>query len=163
MAWTFTPLAGDLNYVISAKLGTDTVANGGHLTDADIGKPVKLLAAGRYGLCADGDGIDGFLVGINPDTKDGYAFGSVQIGGRVYAQLDGAATFGYVVEAAAPASARTAESSGYGQVSVCAVYAGVGGTAVDTTAELLPYMLRKQWRIISGAVTDDSIVLLEKQ
>lgn len=162
MAWTFTPLAGDINYVISAKLGTDTVANSGHLTDADIGKPVKLLAAGRYGLCADGDGIDGWLVGVN-GTKDGYAFGSVQIGGRIYAQLDGASTFGYVVEAAAPAAARTAETSGYGQVSSSGAYAGVQGTAVDTTAELLPYMHRKVWRIISGAVTDDAIVLLEKQ
>lgn len=159
MAWTFTPLAGDINYVISAKLGTDTVANSGHLTDADIGKPVKLLAAGRYGLCADGDGIDGWLVGVNPDTKDGYAFGSVQIGGRIYAQLDGASTFGYVVEAAAPAAARTAESSGYGQVSSSGAY----GAGVDTVAELLPYMHRKVWRIISGAVTDDAIVLLEKQ
>lgn len=159
MAWTFTPLAGDINYVISAKLGTDTVANSGHLTDADIGKPVKLLAAGRYGLCADGDGIDGWLVGVNPDTKDGYAFGSVQIGGRIYAQLDGASTFGYVVEAAAPAAARTAESSGYGQVSSSGAY----GASVDTVAELLPYMHRKVWRIISGAVTDDAIVLLEKQ
>lgn len=163
MAWTFTKTTDNLGEVISAKLGTDTVANGGHLTDADIGKPVKLLAAGRYGLCSDGDGIDGWLVGVNPNTVDGYAFGSVQIDGRIYAQLDGASTFGYMVEAAAPANARTAESSGYGQVSSSGSYAGVGGTAVDTTAELLPYMHRKRWRIISGAVTDDAIVLLEKQ
>ena len=163
MAWKFTPLAGDVQYLISAKLGSNTVANSGHLTNADIGKPLKLTATDRYDLCADGDGIDGWLVAVNPETVDGYAFGTVQIGGRVYAQLDGAATFGYVVEAAAPATVRTAETSGYGQVSVCAAYAGVGGTAVDTTAELLPYVFRKQWRIISGAVTDDSIVLLEKQ
>lgn len=163
MAWTFTIKPSDTLQVTDAKLGTDTVANSGHLTDADIGKPLKLLAAGRYGLCADGDGIDGWLVAVNPDTVDGYAFGTVQTGGRIYAQLDGASTFGYMIEAAAPAAARTAESSGYGQVSSSGVYAGVGGTAVDTTAELLPYMHRKRWRIISGAVTDDAIVLLEKQ
>lgn len=163
MAWTFTPTAQDLQFCISAKLGTNTVANSGHLTDADIGKPLKLSAAGTYALCADGDQIDGFLVAIDPETVDGYAFGTVQIGGRVYAQLDGASTFGYMVEAAAPATVRTAEPSGYGQVSSSAAYAGVGGTAVDTTAELLPFVFAKRWRIISGAVTDDAIVLLEKQ
>lgn len=163
MAWTFTPLAGDINHVISAKLGTNTVANSGHLTNADIGKPLKLVATDRYGLCSDGDGIDGWLVGVDPETVDGYAFGSVQIGGRIYAQLEAASTFGYVVEAGTVANARTAETSGYGQVSSSGAYAGVGGTAVDTTAELLPYMHRKIWRIISGAVTDDAIVLLEKQ
>jgi len=160
MAWTFTQDAGDLNYIISAKLGTDTVANSGHLTDADIGKPVKLLAAGRYGLCADGDNIDGWLVGVNPNTVDGYAFGSVQIGGRVYAQLEGSSTFGYVVEAATMAAARTAEASGYGQVSSHAGYALI---TTDTVDELRPMILTKKWRIISGAVTDDAIVLLEKQ
>lgn len=159
MAWTFTIKPSDLLQVTDAKLGTDTVANSGHLTSADVGKPVKLLAAGRYGLCADGDGIDGWLVAVNDETQDGYAFGTVQTGGRIYAQLSGASTFGYVVEAGAPAAARTAESSGYGQVSSSGVY----GAGIDTVAELLPYMLRKQWKIISGAVTDDAIVLLEKQ
>lgn len=163
MAWTFTPTAQDIQFCISAKLGTGTVANSGNLNDNDIGKPLKLLAAGRYGLCSDGDQIDGWLVAVDPETVDGYAFGTVQIGGRVYAQLSGASTFGYVVEAAANEARTVADASGYGQVSSSAAYAGVGGTAVDTTAELLPYIYRKQWRIISGAVTDDAIVLLEKQ
>lgn len=158
--WTFTPLPGDINYVISAKLGTNTVANSGHLTDADIGKPVKLLAAGRYGLCSDGDNIDGWLVGVDPETKDGYAFGSVQIGGRIYAQLEGSSTFGYIVEAGTVAAARTAETSGYGQVSS---HAGYTLTTTDTVDEIRPMLLSAKWRIISGAVTDDAIVLLEKQ
>lgn len=159
MAWTFTPTAQDLQYCISAKLGTNTVANSGHLTDADIGKPLKLSAAGTYTLCADGDNIDGWLVAIDPETVDGYAFGTVQIGGRVYAQLDGASTFGYVVEAAAPATVRTAEPSGYGQVSSHAVIA-IGS---PTSAQYKTYIESKKWRIVSGAVTDDAIVLLEKQ
>ena len=158
--WTFTPLASDINYVISAKLGTNTVANSGHLTDADIGKPVKLLAAGRYGLCSDGDNIDGWLVGVDPETRDGYAFGTVQIGGRIYAQLEGASTFGYVVEAGTVAAARTAETSGYGQVSSHAGYALVN---TDTVDEIRPMILSAKWRIVSGAVTDNAIVLLEKQ
>ena len=81
----------------------------------------------------------------------------------MYVQLEGASTFGYIVEAGTTAARTVAETTGYGQVSSSAAYAGVGGTAVDTTAELLPFIYRKQWRIISGAVTDDAIVLLEKQ
>ena len=155
--WTFAPLAGDINHVISAKLGASTSAK---LTDNDIGKPVKLLAAGRYGLCSDGDNIDGFLVGVDPETVDGYAFGSVQTGGRVYAQLEGSSTFGYVVEAGTTAAYNTAEASGYGQVSS---HAGYALTTTDTVDEIRGMVLSKKWRIISGAVTDDAIVLLEKQ
>ena len=159
MAWTFTPTAQDLQFCISAKLGTGTVAASGHLNDNDIGKPLKLTAAGTYALCADGDNIDGFLVAVDPETVDGYAFGTVQIGGRVYAQLEGASTFGYVVEAGGSAAARTAEPSGYGQVSSHAVIA-IGS---PTAAQYKTYIEAKKWRIISGAVTDDAIVLLEKQ
>ena len=161
MAWTFTPLAGDVQYLISAKLGTNTVANSGNLNDKDIGKPLKLLASGRYGLCADGDSIDGFLVSVDPETVDGYAFGTVQIGGRVYAQLSGASTFGYFVEAAANEARTVADASGYGQVSSSAIYTTLDATA--TADEHIPFILAKKWRIIGGAVTDDAIVLLEKQ
>ena len=157
MAWTFSVLA-NMNDLISAKLGTNTVANSGHLTDADVGKPVKLLADGRYGLCADGDGIDGFLHSVDAAPQDGYAFGTVQIGGRVKAVCDGAITYGYMVEAAAPAAARTAETS-YGKVSVSGEYAA----GVDTVAELLPYMQRKKWKVISGTGGDTTTVVLEKQ
>lgn len=162
MAWTFAPLTGDINYVISAKLGTNTVANSGNLNDNDIGKPVKLLAAGRYGLCSDGDNIDGFLVGVDPETVDGYAFGSVQIGGRYYAQLEGASTFGYMVEAGTTAARTVAETTGYGQVSSHAGHAIVAADAAIAIATR-PLILSKKWRIIAGAVTDDAIVLLEKQ
>ena len=157
MAWTFSVLA-NMNDLISAKLGTNTVANSGHLTDADVGKPVKLVATDRYGLCSDGDGIDGWLVSVEPYTQDGYAFGTVQIGGRVKAVCDGAITFGYMVEAAAPAAARTPETS-YGKVSVSGEYAA----GVDTVAELLPYMQRKKWKVISGTGGDTTTVVLEKQ
>jgi len=160
--WTFTPLASDIQHVISAKLGSNTIANSGHLNDNDIGKPVKLSAANTYALCADGDNIDGFIVGVQPEPVDGWSFGSVQIGGRVYAQLEGASTFGYVVEAGAPAAARTAEPSGYGQVSSHAGHAVIAADAAIAIATR-PLILSKKWRIISGAVLDDSIVLLEKQ
>ena len=158
MAWTFDELA-NLNDLVSAKLGTGTVAAGGNLTDADIGKPVKLAAANTYALCADGDGIDGFLVSVDAFTQDGYAFGTVQIGGRKWVRCDGAITFGYMVEAAAPAAAKTAETLGYGKVSVSGEYAA----GVDTVAELLPYMQRKRWKVISGTGADTTLVLVEKQ
>lgn len=159
--WTFTPLASDIQHVISAKLGSNTIANSGHLNDNDIGKPVKLSAANTYALCSDGDQIDGFIVGIDPEPIDGWSFGSVQIGGRVYAQLEGSSTFGYVVEAGTTANGRTAEASGYGQVASSAMYVTLDATA--TANEHIPFILAKKWRIISGAVADDSIVLLEKQ
>ena len=158
MAWTFDELA-NLNDLVSAKLGTNTVANAGNLTDADIGKPVKLAATNTYALCADGDGIDGFLVSVDAFTVDGYAFGTVQIGGRKWVRCDGAITFGYMVEAAAPAAAKTAETLGYGKVSVSGEYAA----GVDTVAELLPFMQRKQWKVISGTGADTTLVLVEKQ
>ena len=158
MAWTFDELA-NLNDLVSAKLGTGTVAAGGNLTDADIGKPVKLAAANTYALCDDGDGIDGFLVSVDAFTQDGYAFGTVQIGGRKWVRCDGAITCGYMVEAAAPAAAKTAETLGYGKVSVSGVYA----VAVDSVAELLPYMHRSHWKVISGTGADTTLVLVEKQ
>lgn len=145
MAWTFDILCSP-NDLISAKLGTNTVANSGHLTDADVGKPVKLIATDRYGLCADGDNIDGFLMGVEAFTVDGYAFGTVQIGGRVKVRLDGAVTLGLVVEAAAPAAARTAETAGYGKVSVHTA------AAADN----------KRWKLISGTGLDGSNGIIEK-
>ena len=147
MAWTFKPNTRDIKFLTSAKLGTNTVANNGHLNDNDIGKPVKLTVDSTYALCADGDQIDGWLMGINPETVDGWCFGTVQTGGRVAAQLDGASTFGAMVEAAAQAAARTADASGYGQVSTHTMIAGT----------------RKAWRIVSGAVLDNSVVILELQ
>ena len=160
--WTFTPLASDIQHVISAKLGSNTIANSGHLNDNDIGKPVKLSAANTYALCSDGDNIDGWVVGVDPEPIDGWSFGSVQVGGRYYAQLEGASTFGYMVEAGTTAAGRTAEPSGYGQVSSHAGHAVVAADAAIAIATR-PLILSKKWRIVSGAVTDDAIVLLEKQ
>lgn len=158
--WTFAPAADEIRWRVSAKLGTDTVANSGHCTDADIGKPVKLSAAGKYAICSDGDQIDGFITSISDFTIDGWSFGTVQIGGRVYASLDGGSTFGYIVEAAAQASVRTAHSSGYGRVSSNAIYTTLDATA--TGDEAIPFILARKWRIISGAVTDAAKVLLER-
>lgn len=139
-------LVGDGD-VISAKLGTDTVANSGHLSDADIGKPLKLVAADTYGLCADGDVIEGFLVGVNPDTQDGYAFGSVQVGGMVPVELDVAVAIGAAVEAGTMAAARTAEANGLGIVSTHIV------AATDKFV----------WQLVSGTGLDEDVTAVIKK
>lgn len=47
------------------------------LTDNDIGKPVKLIGESAYGLCADGDAIEGFLQSVNAATQDGFKIGGI--------------------------------------------------------------------------------------
>ena len=160
MAWTFDELAENINFCYSAKLGTGTKAASGHLTDADVGKPVKLTAAGVYALCADGDNIDGFLDSVSEFTQDGYAFGTVQTGGRRWVTLSGNCAVGNCVEAAAPAAARTAETSGFGAVSI---HAGHALGAASTVNLALPFIVSKKWRVISGAGTNGTVALVEKQ
>jgi len=134
--------------IITAKLGSDTVANSGDLNDNDIGKPVKLSAADTYNLCSDGDLIDGFLVAVEPYTADGWAIGSVQISGRKRVELDVTAiSIGGAVEAAANAAANTAPTNGLGVVSEHTI------AATD----------HKVWRLISGTATDgDTTAIIEK-
>jgi len=154
MSFKIQPVAGAT--IVSAKLGTDTVANGGGLTDADIGKPVKLSAADTYSLCAAGDQIDGFLVGINPETQDGYTFGSVQIDGYVRVELSGAATVGSLVAAATPAAAGTAEANGLGKVQAHTL-------ATADVASLAASIFAINWRVVSGTGLDgDTTAVIEK-
>jgi len=141
------PTVSELNGIVPARLGTNTVANAGHLTDADIGKPLKLVAADRYGLCADGDVPEGWLVSVNPDTDNGYAYGSVQTGNMVQVELDGAVTIGALVAAAAPAAARTAEDNGLGKVSAHT------GTATD----------KARWQLVSGTGLDGDTTAVIKR
>jgi hypothetical protein len=44
----------------------------------DVGKSVKLVGNGRFGLCADGEEIEGFITSVEPYTTEGYAVGSVR-------------------------------------------------------------------------------------
>lgn len=137
----FLPRVDDNTYV-SAKINED-------VTDSDVGKPVKLSAADTYALCADGDGIDGFLQSIEPQTQDGKVFGTVQVAGRRCVQLAGAAAVGVIVEAGAPATLNTAETDFKGKVSAHTV-AAVGD------------ILDKNWRVISGTGLDlDATAIIE--
>ena len=129
----------DPSQVQSCLLGADTVANGGGLVDADIGKPVKLVATDRYAICADGDPIDGFLASIEPSTVGGYTFGTIRKGPFVKVELDGDSAIGTYVAAADPAANGTAEANGLPKVSVhtpaaadAAKWRVVSGTGLDT-------------------------------
>jgi hypothetical protein len=60
--------------VITVKLGTI----GNPLTDADRGKPVKLIGDAQFDLCATGDQIEGYVASIANFTADGLTVGSVR-------------------------------------------------------------------------------------
>lgn len=71
----------------------------------DVGKAVKLVGNGRYGLCADGDEIEGFITAVELYTTEGYAVGSVRRinGKRVFLQ-GGVGVAGDLVVSAAQTS-----------------------------------------------------------
>lgn len=73
---------------LSARLGSAPDANG-RVSDAEVGKFVKLAGESRYDLCAVGDQIEGRIAAYEPATLDGYSFGSVQIERRFYVTFDG--------------------------------------------------------------------------
>jgi len=64
--------------------------NTGQYNDQDIGKAVK-YSGDTMILVADNDQIDGFVMSVEPGTKDGHSVGSVRKRGRVNA-LDFAGT-----------------------------------------------------------------------
>jgi len=145
--FTFKALVDERD-LITAKLGTDTVANSGDLNGNDIGKPLKLTAADTYDLCADGDQIDGWLYSVESYTADGYAVGTVQVSGRRRVELSGDSAIGTIVEAAANTARTVAPTNGLGVVS----------THTHVTAT------RKLWRVISGTgLSGDTTCIVEKQ
>ena len=135
----------------------------GALTDKDIGKPVKLSVdtTDTYELCSDGDGIDAFIVSIEPATADGLKFGTANNEGLIRCQASGAMTVGDLVEAGAVAAAGTAETNGLPLISTHSMDSTTAGT-------LLADMLKVNWRVISantanGTVTSgDTTVVIER-
>lgn len=72
----------------TARLADGTgVAN--QLTDADVGKFVKLVGDSQYGLCAVGNEIEAIVETANEQVQDGFYIGSIRKGGRVTVTLDG--------------------------------------------------------------------------
>lgn len=60
----------------TARLGAGSGA-ANQLDDKEIGKAVKLIAESRFGLCAVGDQIEGFIGAIETATMDDFTIGSV--------------------------------------------------------------------------------------
>ena len=83
-SFKFQPRVGDSDK-ISAGLGT----TGSKFTDKDLNKVVKLGADHNYVAVAAADEIEGIVVAVAPHTvNQGYAFGTVQTGGRVVAKVN---------------------------------------------------------------------------
>lgn len=129
----------------------------GSLTDKDVGKPVKLSidTTDTYELCSDGDGIDAFIVGLDPATSDGLIFGTLNNMGRVRVEASGAMTVGDYVESGVVAAAGTAETNALPLVST---------HAVALIGDIDPVM----WRVISAntangtVTTGDTTVVIER-
>lgn len=75
--------------VITARLGTNTIANSSATTDTAVGKIYKLAGESRYSLASAGDPIEGFVVGVESASADGYSMGSILLGDRKAVTFDG--------------------------------------------------------------------------
>lgn len=72
----------------TARLADGTgVAN--QLTDADVGKFLKLVGDSQYGLCAQGDQIEAIVETANEQLADGFYIGGYRDDGRDTVTLDG--------------------------------------------------------------------------
>lgn len=99
--------------VYTVRLGNTGAAN--LFSDADVGKPVKLVDSGRYELCAAGDAIEGVVSSVESSTYDGYTIGGIYRTGIKAVTFDGSqaagtgtVAVGDFVVAAAPAAKGTA-------------------------------------------------------
>lgn len=83
----FTELT-EYTQIETARLGAGTGA-ANQLTDAEVGKFVKLVAESRYDLCAVGNEIEGRITSLENATLDNYTIGSVQRNCRMEVTFDG--------------------------------------------------------------------------
>ena len=151
-----------IDEIISAKvsaLAGDTAGlAAGYLTDADVGKGVKLGAADRYVLAATGDEIEGFLVSVESATVDGFTFGSIVLAGRKNVTVEGTVAIGGLV------TFGVAIAKGVALTVPAAVKAGVAASQSGTTP--FAYTARTPnthlWRLISGAGTTGTPGVIER-
>lgn len=162
--------------VITARMGT----TGAKLVDNDKMKFVKLAADSQYNLCAVGDKIEGQFIALEPATQDGFAIGSVQLGGRIEAVCDGleatpgtgSIAVGDFVVCGTPVAAGTALTTG---PRVCkatnqpGLSVDVGGVVDQTNTNIALNKVVDQalnsifaWRVVSlgsaGAVDDTCVI-----
>lgn len=134
--------------IISAKvsaLAADTAGlAAGFLTDADVGKAVKLGATDRYVLAVDGDEIEGYLVSVEPATVDGFTFGSIALEGNKAVTFQGAGiSIGSIVVAGTAIAKGTALS--------VPMAVKLGGAIAASQAKPFGWNPSTHiWRVISG-------------
>lgn len=63
--------------------------SGNNLTQAEVGKPCKLVATDQYDNCVAGDPIEGFVYAVELATQDGFTVASVLDSGLVNVTFDG--------------------------------------------------------------------------
>jgi len=141
------------------------------VTDVDVNKPVKLSASDTVDLCADGDGIYGFINSVEVHTLDGKPVVGVQVSGRKWVTLSGNSAVGTIVEAAANEAVSVALATTWGVVSTKAAVAA--DLAVDASGTLIAASVNallaaaiapvKAWKVIYGAGTDTTDALVELQ
>ncbi len=118
----------------------------GAITDADVGKAVKMSATDTVTLCSDGDAIYGFINSVEVGTEAGLVVVGVCVKGRVRVTLDGTVAIGAMVEAGAQTAAGTAKVGNWANVAAHTAAAG-----------------DKNWMLISGAGTDTTDGTVESQ
>ncbi len=72
----------------TARLADGTGASN-QLTDADVGKLLKLVGDSQYGLCAVGDQIEAICETADEQLNDGFKLGGYRDEGRLTVTLDG--------------------------------------------------------------------------
>lgn len=129
---------------VSALAGDTAGLVAGYLTDADIGKGVKLGATDRYVLAAATDEVEGFLVAVESATVDGFTFGSVALSGRKAVTFEGAAiVIGSFVVFGVPIAKGTALT--------VPVAVKLGGAVAQSQAKPFAWNPSTHiWRVISG-------------
>lgn len=121
--------------VKTVRLGTSN-EEAGRYSDADVGKPVKLVGESRYALCAEGDMIEGYINSVNPGTQDGYTIGGIISTGYKEVTFGASVEVGDYVVAGAPVAAGTALTA------PLAVVPGGGGGEGETAAAQNPFKAR---------------------
>lgn len=74
--------------VETVRLGSAS-GSANNVTSKEVGKAVKLIGESLYNLCAAGDPIEAFVVGVESYTQDGYSIGGVLDCGLKQVTFDG--------------------------------------------------------------------------
>ncbi len=124
----------------------------GAITDGDVGKPVKLSAGdGQVTLCADGDGIYGFIDSVERGTDGGLIVVTVVEKGTVRATASGTVALGDILEA----GANTAAGTNIVKWGIVSVHAPDTTTAITLAADTFA----KNWVALIAAGDGEDLVI----